>query len=116
MKVLVCGDRNWIDWEEIRDQLKALKTLGYTDLIEGEARGADTLAREEGEELGFVVHPFPANWDKYHKAAGSIRNREMLDQCPDLVLAFHHDLSKSKGTKDCVMEARKRGIKVKLVT
>ena len=115
MKVLVCGDRNWTDRAAIKLWLETLKAVGYTRVIEGEARGADRLAREEAEKLGLEVDPHPANWDKYHRAAGMIRNREMLDQCPDLVLAFHSDLSKSKGTKDCVQEAKKRGIKVEVI-
>ena len=115
MKVLVCGDREWTDRQAVKLWLEVLKEIGYTDLIEGEARGADRISREEGEKLGFMVDPHPANWTKYHKGAGPIRNREMLDQKPDLVLAFHHDLSKSKGTADTVREARRRGIEVKVI-
>ena len=117
MKVLVCGDRNWEDRQAIKLWLEVLKEIGYTDLIEGEARGADRMSREEGEKLGFTVHRYPADWDKYHRSAGPIRNRQMLDQKPDLVLAFHsHLLTKSKGTADTVQEARRRGIEVKVVT
>jgi len=117
MKVLVTGDRNWTDRAAIKLWLEVLKEVGYDEVIEGEARGADTIAREEAEKLELKVDPYPANWDKYGRSAGPIRNREMLDQCPDLVLAFHsHLLTKSKGTADCVREARKRGIEVKVVT
>ena len=123
MKALVCGGRNWTNREAIRSWLCKLQDWDYTELIQGEARGADTIAREEGERLGYTIigrnphtRGFPANWNKYHLGAGPIRNREMLDQCPDLVLAFHSDLSKSKGTADCVREARKRGIKVEIIT
>lgn len=32
---------------------------------------------------------FPADWDKYGKSAGYIRNQQMLDEgCPDYVVAF----------------------------
>ena len=116
MKVLICGDRNWKDRETIRSWLSKLQDWGYTEVIEGEARGADTIAREEADRMGFTVDPYPANWGKYYRAAGPIRNREMLDQCPNLVLAFHSDISKSKGTANCIKEARKRGIEVKVIT
>ena len=112
MKVLVCGDRDWTNRQAIRLWLQVLKEIGYTDLIEGEARGADRLFREEGEKLGYVIYPYPAEWGKYHRGAGPIRNRQMLDQKPDLVLAFHTDLKNSKGTADTVREARRRGIQV----
>lgn len=82
-----------------------------TVVIEGEASGADTWGRRAAESLGFEVLPFPANWDKYSKAAGPIRNRQMLDEGkPDLVLAFHDDIESSKGTKDCIKAAEQRGI------
>ena len=116
MKVLVCGDRNWTNREAIRAWLCKLQDWDYTTVIEGEARGADTIAKEEAQRIGMRVLKYPAQWNTYGRAAGPIRNREMLDQCPDLVLAFHSDLSKSKGTADCVREARKRGIKVEVVT
>jgi hypothetical protein len=76
--------------------------------IEGEAKGADSLARDVALELGFKVLSFPADWDKYHRAAGPIRNRQMLTEGkPDLVLAFHQDLTRSKGTKNMVTLARR---------
>jgi len=36
----------------------------------------------------------------------------MLNREPDLVVAFHKDLSRSKGTKNCVYNARRMGIDV----
>lgn len=112
MKVLITGDRNWTDKETIRSWLSKLQDFGYTEVIEGGAKGVDTIAREEALRMHFNVQHFPAQWDRYGKAAGPIRNRTMLDQQPRLVLAFHHDISESKGTKDCVAEAKRRGITV----
>ena len=60
MKVLICGDRNWPDRDAIRSWLSKLQDWGYTTVIEGEARGADTIAREEAEKAGFCVLRFPA--------------------------------------------------------
>jgi len=84
-----------------------------TELIHGGARGADKMADEIGRELGFIVVEVPADWDKYGRSAGAIRNREMLDMKPDLVIAF--PTAESRGTWNCVNEARRRGIKVKIV-
>jgi len=59
----------------------------------------------------------PADWEKYGKASGPIRNRKMfkLGQ-PDLVLAFHNDIYKSKGTNDMVFNvARPAGTEVKII-
>ena len=110
MKILVCGDRNWVDKKAIFRELS--KYPRDTIVIEGEARGADSLARVVALGLGVSVERYPANWDKYGRAAGPIRNQQMLDQKPDLVLAFHADLDNSKGTRDMVIRARKAGIEV----
>jgi hypothetical protein len=115
--VLVCGDRDWEYYDAIEACLQELLSLrGYGVLIHGDARGADRMAGQAGDMLGMLVHAVPAEWDKHGRAAGAIRNRKMLDMKPDLVVAFHNDLAKSKGTKDCVTEARRRSIPVILVT
>lgn len=116
MKVLICGDRNWQDRELIHSWVDKLAYQGYNTIIEGEARGADQISRELGEELWFTVLRFPADWDKYGRAAGPIRNRQMLDEKPDLVLAFHNNIQTSKGTADTVREAKRRGIRCIIVT
>ncbi len=109
MRVLVCGDRNWSGIDPIK---RELMLAAPSVVIEGEARGADTLARKAAEELGIPVEPYPANWTKYGRAAGVLRNQQMLDEGkPDLVLAFHPDISKSKGTADMVRRAKKAGIR-----
>lgn len=83
-------------------------------VIEGEARGADTIGREAADVLMIPVLRYPANWAQFGKAAGPRRNQEMLDKGkPDLVCAFHDDLKNSKGTKDMIRRARQAGIEVR---
>lgn len=111
MRVLVCGCRHWKRMDIIERELKKFP-LG-TIVIEGEAPGADTLGRFVAERLGFEVIPFPAKWHIYKRGAGPIRNQQMLDEGkPELVLAFHENISKSIGTKDMVNRAKIAGIKV----
>jgi len=114
MKVIVCGSRGWKDWVTIKERL--FKLPPDTIVIEGGCVGADLIARDVAlEHLGLEVVEFPAAWKKYGKAAGPKRNIKMLDTKPDLVIAFHDDLSGSKGTKHIVTEAKKRGIKVEII-
>jgi SLOG family YspA-like protein len=113
MKVLVCGDRNWTDINKIRGRLKTLPKDAI--VIHGAARGADTLGGVAAKELGFEIQTFPAEWGKHGRAAGPIRNRQMLDQKPDVVIAFHSNLAESRGTKDTVTEAKRRGIPVEII-
>lgn len=113
MRVLICGSRDWIDREAIRSWLSKLQDWGYDTVVEGEAKGADSIARDEAKAMGFKVIPFVAQWGEYHKAAGVIRNQQMLDEGkPSLVLFFHYNLQQSKGTKDMVDRARRAGIQV----
>jgi hypothetical protein len=127
MKVLICGDRNWTDKQRIKEELLEVladrKNLfaGSSPIsiviIHGGARGADTLAGEVARELGMRVAVYKAEWEKFGKAAGVLRNLEMLnDGKPDFVLAFHSDISKSKGTANMIKISEKRGIPVKLIT
>lgn len=108
MKVLICGDRRWLDEAAVRKRMSFLKL--DTELIVGDCRGADTMAYKIAGEMGFVRRQFVASWGQYGKAAGPIRNREMLDTKPDLVIAFHDNISTSRGTANTVHEARQRGI------
>ena len=86
-----------------------------TVIIEGEARGADKIAGICADVLKLNVMKFPADWDKHGKAAGPIRNLQMLDECPNLVIAFHTNLAKSRGTAHTVREAKIRGIPVEVI-
>lgn len=100
-RVLVCGGRDYDDKETIYDVLDALHTdIGIICIISGAARGADTLAINWAEDRAIPLHKYPANWDKYGKQAGALRNQQMLDEGkPDMVIAFPG----GKGTADMVM-------------
>lgn len=67
-------------------------------------------------ELGLDVVEVPANWTRYGKAAGPIRNDRMLKFKPHLVIAFHEDIESSRGTKDTVTKARNLGIQTEVIT
>jgi hypothetical protein len=115
-KVLVCGSRNWTERTLIRLHLASFVMYDTDEqtCIHGHAPGADQIAGEIALDLGYWVEPHPANWRKYGKKAGPIRNREMLDRQPDVVLAFQKGAS--RGTQDTIDEARCRGIPVRVVS
>lgn len=77
----------------------------------GKARGADTLGERYAEERGYAVHYFPADWDRYGKSAGHIRNEEMAKNA-DALVAFWD--GKSRGTKDMIKLARQYGLRVRV--
>lgn len=115
LRVLICGSRKWVDIKPILRELQLLENIDC--LIEGEALGADTLARQAAESLNIPVSKFPADWKTFGKTAGPIRNRQMLlEGKPDLVLAFHPCLEQSLGTKNMVNQAKAKGITVKVIS
>ena len=121
MRILICGDRNWIDKELIHSTIKAIldgrPEGGIETIIEGDARGADRLAGHIADELGISKHVFPAKWGLYGRAAGPIRNTQMREEGhPDLVVAFHDDIENSKGTKDMLKQAKMAGIPTNLIS
>jgi hypothetical protein len=115
-KVLVCGSRDYTDKEKIWHVLDAyLGRIGSSMLlINGGARGADTIAREWAVDRKVDHLTLYAKWDLHHKAAGPIRNRRMAKKKPRLVLAFHPDIDSSKGTRDMIGVAEKMKIKHKV--
>ena len=116
MIILATGDRNWADVDYVRTVLESLPSGDHT-LIHGDARGLDRIAGRVARDLGWKVYAFPAGWNAWGRAAGPIRNQEMLEVGkPDLVLAFHRDLERSKGTRDMVQRARRAGIEVRHFT
>jgi len=107
MKVLVCGSRHFNDYERLS---AVLEPLDIDQIIEGGARGADTLARKYGEFCNIPVVEYLADWNTHGKRAGPIRNSQMLREGrPNLVVAFWD--GKSPGTKDMIAQAEKAGVK-----
>jgi hypothetical protein len=120
MKVLITGDRNWINAGFIYDVLDKLKEEYGLQLfiVTGDCQGVDHIADVWAKASGIDRAVFPANWYGRKKAAGPFRNRKMADVVqPDLVLAFHPSLwAGSKGTKHMVEYACKKKITWLLLT
>ncbi len=118
MKILVTGDREWDDYQTVLSELEKF-SAPETVLIHGACRGADIICAEIATALGFVVKAFPADWEKFGKGAGPIRNQQMITENhllpDDLCLAFHNNIENSRGTRDMLSRAEKAGIKTKLI-
>lgn len=115
MRICCIGSRSWSNRDKIVEVISSYKER-YPDLvvISGGAPGADNMSVEVAKELGIPTIKYYANWTKWGKAAGPIRNREMLtDGEPDAVVAFRKG-PVSIGTDDCMTAAAKLGIIVDL--
>lgn len=112
MKVLVWGSRHFNDVELLRRTLDSISGVGT--VIEGEARGADSLARDWALSRNIVVEKYPADWATHGKRAGPIRNSQMLKEGkPDLVVAFLGP--ESRGTANMIKQAGKAGVPVQVI-
>lgn len=109
-RVLICGSRSWADIHAIR--MRLLRLPPTATVMHGGAPGADRTAAWLAEDFGFTVEEHPADWKTHGKRAGIIRNLEMLDQNPDLVIAFWD--GESRGTAHTISAAKERGIPVEV--
>jgi len=110
LRVLVCGGRNFNDAMTLGSWLGGIHKSHRIDLlIHGAATGADTMAEKFGEWAGIPTKAYPADWKAHGKAAGPIRNAQMLeDGRPDIVVAFEG----GRGTADMIAKAERAGIPV----
>lgn len=114
MKVVCCGSRGWTNGDLILRRLQALQAEhGHVEVLHGGARGADLFAAGIARGFGMQVHAFPADWKTHGKRAGIIRNLQMLDENPALILAFWD--GESPGTRHMVSAAQERGIPVEVI-
>jgi hypothetical protein len=112
MKVLVCGSRYFNDYDRLEAVLSNIS--GISEIIHGGANGADLLGERYARQNSIPIRRFPAEWSKFGKSAGPIRNRQMLrDGAPDLVVAFL--APNSRGTKDMIDVATKAGVPVEII-
>ena len=117
-RILVTGSRDWPDDDEQLPWELGLATgEGTRDgrrvvIVHGACpTGADALADRLSRDHGFDVEAHPADWERHGKAAGPIRNREMVDAGADVCLSFILDAS--PGATGCADMAERAGIPVR---
>ena len=110
MKLLVCGGRDYSDHKAMSDIMLEyfIFESGENILIAGGAMGADSFAEAIADKHGIrkIIHR--PDWEKHGKGAGFIRNQLMIDEKPDMVIAFWN--GNSKGTRDTIKKAGKAKI------
>lgn len=124
IRIIVAGGRDFDNYDllsktltDYLDKLEAWE-LDRVVFISGGARGADRMGEEIAKECGFPVRRFPADWNRYGKSAGYIRNREMAihtSEVSDHGVLFAFWDGKSRGTKHMIDLAEKYGVKTFMV-
>ena len=111
MRVLIYGGRDFIPTDldfSWLNSMFASYNRGELTVISGEARGADTAGRIWAIASGHEVERYPADWNTHGKAAGYIRNQQMLDSGVDVAVQFPG----GRGTADMRRRLDKAGVKV----
>jgi hypothetical protein len=113
MKVIIAGGRDFNDYSILAESCNLiLSDLEDIEIVSGRARGADSLGENYALEKGYGCKIFPADWEKYGKAAGYKRNSEMAEYA-DMLIAFWDGTS--RGTGHMIDIAKKRGLKIEII-
>lgn len=110
MRVVIFGGRDFNNEKMAFSALDHLHSLhNFSCVIDGMARGADTLGFKWAQHNGIETERYPAQWKTYGRAAGPIRNQQMIDDGkPDMGIAFPG----GTGTADMKKRLKSAGINV----
>lgn len=88
MKIIIAGGRNYRFTGKDKSLLNELWSLEDKpeEVVSGGCSGADQQGEAWADEHGLPVKVFPANWDKFGRAAGAIRNRQMAEYADAVAL------------------------------
>lgn len=119
-RIIIAGGRDFNNYDLVQDVLLDMYLHLISDNIAvrdiqfvlGGAKGADSLGEKFADEYGFDKKMFIPDWQSQGKKAGILRNHEMGDYGTHLVAFWD---GKSRGTKDMIDYAKKKGLEVKVI-
>ena len=109
MRLIIAGSRDIEDYGLLCHVISYKLNINITKIISGGARGVDKLGERYAKENNIPLDIFPANWDKYGKKAGYIRNK-LMSEHGDYLLALWD--GKSTGTKMMIELASDKGLPI----
>ena len=121
-RIIIAGSRQFSDYEKMLKTLDELgvhliNTIDPVEIISGHALGADTLGEKFAKAYNYPLKLFPADWKKYDRAAGPIRNEQMAKYAAEanrgILIAF--PIGESKGTRNMIKLAQQYGLEVEIV-
>lgn len=121
-RIIIAGGRHFLDAHLVQEKctpiIQDLRNKGFKiEIVSGHASGADTLGEFYAESRQIPVKLFPAEWSKYGKRAGFLRNEQMADYAKEQgyggLIAFWD--GKSPGTKSMIELAKRKGLEVLVV-
>lgn len=106
-RILIAGCRNYTNYYEAKKYidycLSDIRNSHEIIIVSGGCNGADMIGELYAKENNFIIERYPAQWNKYGKKAGSIRNKTMAGVA-DFIICFWDD--KSNGTRSMIQCAK----------
>jgi len=107
--LFIGGSRGFASYHLLCRTIELLRKWGILNkgplhIVSGGAGGADTMAENYAKVNGYKFTKYPADWDRYGKKAGMLRNITMVD-VSDIQLLFWDGVS--KGTRHAITYATK---------
>lgn len=113
MKTIIAGSRSYTNTREFFILIGSVPWVGgVTEVVSGCAKGPDTMGELWAEYFSLPITKFPANWTKYGRGAGHIRNAEMAEYA-DALIAFWDGVS--AGTANMINLAKAKGLKTHVI-
>lgn len=110
MNIAIVGSRWYAEYDTIKKYVLSKIDINDVDcIISGGANGVDRMAEKLAKELKIKTKIFFPDWKKYGKAAGLIRNKDIIESS-DVVFAFWD--GESRGTKSSIEIAEKMNKKL----
>ena len=112
MKTIIAGSRDIVMPGILTDVIFYVKDyydLSVTSIVSGCARGVDKLGEQFATDRGIKLFKYPADWNKYGKKAGYLRNIKMAQSSEALIALWD---GKSRGTKHMIKTAIDLGLVV----
>lgn len=119
-RVIIAGSRRFDDFTKLKTHCDNILRDKLDDdavevvVVSGGAKGADNLGEAYASERGLAVDCHPADWRKYGRSAGVLRNIEMADHA-DALIAFPQEGEENRGTNHMVRIAKNKGLAVTVV-
>lgn len=109
IRIIVAGSRTLTNHRLVEDFLLNFAMnigvkLSEVVIVSGGAKGVDSLGEAIARRHGIELKIFNANWNKYGKSAGPIRNKDMAEYSTHLLLIWD---GKSKGSANMKKQAER---------
>lgn len=109
MRIIIAGSRT-VTENDVRRALQLCPWVGFVSaVVSGTAKGADQFGENWAKENGIEILYFPADWKKYGKRAGPLRNQVMAENAEGLIAVWD---GKSRGTNSMISLAKKQGLRI----